>query len=68
MSKEISLNGTKKGVISVAKLDEPYGKDSATVASIGISLSGDTNTPDWKVHIPIDNLDEVIQALQELKA
>jgi hypothetical protein len=67
MSKTISLSGTKKGVISVTKIDEPYGKDSATVASIGISLAGDANNPEWKVHIPFNNLDEVIEALQDLK-
>ena len=67
MSKVIALSGTEKGVISVAKLDEPYGKDSVSVASIGISLSGNTDAPEWKVHIPLDNLDEVIEALNALK-
>ena len=67
MSKTISLSGTKNGVISVTKIDEPYGQDTASVASVGISLSGDANNPEWKVHIPLDNLDEVIEALQELK-
>jgi hypothetical protein len=67
MSKVISLSGTKKGVISVTKIVEPYGQNSATVASIGISLAGNAEEPEWKVHIPIDNLDEVIKALQELK-
>jgi hypothetical protein len=67
MSKTIALSGTKKGVISVAKLEEPYGKDSGTVASIGISLSGNIDAPEWKVHLPLDNLDEVIEALQALK-
>ena len=67
MSKTISLSGTKKGVISVTKIDEPYGADSATVASIGISLAGNADEPEWKVHIPLENLDEVIEALQALK-
>ncbi|MCK9492351.1 MAG: hypothetical protein M0Q24_09680 [Sulfurimonas sp.] len=67
MSKTIELSGTKKGVISVTKLEEPYGKDSHTVASIGISLTGKSDTPEWKVHIPLENLDEVIKALQDLK-
>ena len=67
MSKTISLSGTKKGVISVTKIDEPYGTDSATVASIGISLAGNADEPEWKVHIPLENLDEVIEALQALK-
>ena len=67
MSKTIALSGTKKGVISVAKIEEPYGKGSATVASIGISLAGDSENPEWKVHLPMDNLDEVIEALKALK-
>lgn len=67
MSKTIQLNGTKKGVISVTKIDEPYGAGSASVASIGISLVGNANEPEWKVHIPLKNLDEVIEALKELK-
>lgn len=68
MSTSIALDGTKKGVISVAKIEEPYGKDSGTVASIGISLSGDAENPEWKVHLPLANLDEVISALQGLKS
>ena len=67
MSKTIALSGTKKGVISVTKIDEPYGKDSATVASIGISLAGNAEEPEWKVHLPMDNLAEVIEALQALQ-
>ena len=67
MSKTITLSGAKKGVISVTKIDKPYGEKSASVASIGISLAGNANEPEWKVHIPLDNLDEVIQALQSLK-
>ena len=53
MSKTIALKGTKKGVISIMKLDEPYGKESGAVASIGISLSGEESEPEWKVHIPL---------------
>lgn len=67
MSKTISLSGTKNGVISVTKIDEPYGVNSASVASVGISLAGNASEPEWKVHIPLDNLDEVIEALQALK-
>ena len=67
MSKTIALSGTKNGVISVIKLENPYGEGSGTVASIGISLNGEASNPEWKVHIPLDNLDDVIKALQELK-
>jgi len=67
MSKTIALSGTKKGVISVTKIEKPYGENSGTVASIGISLAGNADAPEWKVHIPMDNLDEVIEALTALK-
>jgi len=65
--KVIPLEGTKNGVISVGKIDEPYGSESSAVASIGISLAGDASSPEWKVHIPLKNLDDVIAALQALK-
>jgi hypothetical protein len=67
MNTTIPLSGTKKGVISVTKIDEPYGPGSATVASVGISLVGDAEAPEWKVHIPLENLDAVIKALEALK-
>jgi len=67
MSKTIELSGTKKGVISITKINEPYGKGSGTVASIGISLTGESDNPEWKVHIPMKNLDEVVSTLQSLK-
>ncbi|MBN2782617.1 MAG: hypothetical protein JXQ66_05195 [Campylobacterales bacterium] len=66
MSKKIDLHGTKKGVISVTKLENPYGEGSSSVASIGISLNG-KDEPEWKVHIPLENIDEVVEALKSLK-
>ena len=63
----IALEGTKNGVISVMKIEEPYGAGSGTVASIGISLSGDAANPEWKVHIPLSNVDAVIAALQGIR-
>jgi len=67
MSTTINLSGTKKGVISVTKIDKPYGEKSEPVASIGISLAGNADAPEWKVHIPLDNLEEVIKALEAIK-
>ncbi|MDQ7045153.1 MAG: hypothetical protein Q9M32_04485 [Sulfurimonas sp.] len=67
MSTTIALSGTKKGVISVSKIDEPYGKGSHSVASIGISLVGNADEPEWKVHLPMDNLEDVIKALEAIK-
>jgi hypothetical protein len=65
--KTFKLAGTKDGTISVSNIDEPYGKDSISVVSIGISLKGDINEPDWKAHIPYENLDDLIDALNEAK-
>lgn len=65
--KEIGLDGTKKGKIFVATLEEPYGEGSETVASIGVSLAGKLEEIDWKVHIPRSNVNDVIGALQELQ-
>ncbi len=67
IEKEIALANTKKGVIAVSRIEEPYGEGSGTVASIGISLSGKSDKPEWKVHLPLENLDDVISALQALK-
>ncbi len=63
--KEIPLASSKKGVISVSHLPEAYGAGSKNVVSIGINLSGESGEPTWKAHIPYENIDEVIKALQE---
>lgn len=62
------LAETKKGIISVSHLEEPYGTGSFPVVSIGISLKGDETSPDWKAHIPYENLDQLIESLQTAKA
>lgn len=61
----IKLSSSKKGIISIAHLDQPYGENSDPVASIGVSLEGDTENPEWQVHIPYDDIDAVITALKE---
>lgn len=63
-----SLEGTKQGVITVSHLEQPYGANSEAVVSIGVSLDGDESSPDWKVHIPYAQLDDLIAALQKVKA
>ena len=65
--KTIPLSGTDKGVISISNMDKPYGEGSDSVVSIGVSIKGDESNPDWKAHIPYDNIDEVIKALKEAK-
>jgi len=62
---ELNLNGTKDGKITISTIEQPYGANSESVASIGISLKSDSSEPDWKVHIPKANIDDVISALQE---
>jgi len=63
--KSFPLANTKEGVITVSHINEPYGEDSKPVVSIGISLNGED--VDWKAHIPYENIDDVIDALQKAK-
>jgi len=63
---EMVLSGTK-GKITVTTIAQPYGPKSESVASIGISLKADATEPEWKVHIPKANIDQVIEALQNAK-
>lgn len=65
--KSFTLAGTKEGTISVSSIEEPYGKGSHSVVSIGISLKGNIDEPDWKAHIPYENLDDLIDALMEAR-
>lgn len=65
--KTFPLADTKNGVISISHIEEPYGDGSFPVVSIGISLKKNSDEPDWKAHIPYDNLDELIEALSEAK-
>ena len=64
---EMALAGTDNGKITVTTVAEPYGEGSASVASIGISLQANADEPDWKVHLPKENIDAVIAALQKAK-
>lgn len=63
--KTFDLSGTKDGKITVSVISEPYGAKSDSVVSVGIALQG--GEPDWKVHLPKENIDEVILAIQEAK-
>ncbi len=55
----------KNSFITVRTVDEPYGKGSAAVVSVGCTLKGDTDNPSWKVHIPMDLLETVALALYQ---
>ncbi len=63
----IDLAGTENGKITVTTIEEPYGAGSDPVASIGISLQANAEEPDWKVHLPKENIDAVIEALKKAK-
>lgn len=60
----ILLHGTQSGKISLANLKSPYGDGSKDVLSIAVCLK--ENEPEWKVHVPYENLDELIIALQAI--
>lgn len=62
-TKIIPLANTKKGRIILQHIDKPYGEKSNPVISIGIDLSG-SKDPEWKTHLPYENLEEVITNLQ----
>lgn len=62
---EITLHGTKKGLIIVSDITEPYGKGTNDVVSIGITLNG--KDVEWKSHIPYENLDELIEKLTQAR-
>ena len=64
---EFPLANTKEGLITVSHINNPYGENSKPVVSIGISLNGDNEKPDWKAHIPYENIDDVIAALKAAK-
>jgi hypothetical protein len=61
----IKLAHTKEGQISIAHIEEPYGDFSSPVVSVGITLEG--SDIDWKVHLPYENLDAVIKALEKAR-
>lgn len=62
----IDLASKAGGHITVATINEPYGAGSETIVSIGVSLKN--SGPDWKVHIPVSNIDALVAALQKAKA
>ncbi len=64
---EFRLSGTESGKIEVGILTEPYGTKSESVVSIGIFLNSEATEPNWKVHLPKENIDAVIAALEKAK-
>ncbi|MBX1886151.1 hypothetical protein [Campylobacter peloridis] len=64
--KTIELHGSKSGEISLCNLSNPYGIGSGDILSIGIALKKE-NGVDWKIHIPYENLKDLILALQDIE-
>ncbi|NEW60389.1 hypothetical protein GSY74_03765 [Sulfurovum sp. bin170] len=64
---KMRLDGTTDGSITISIVEQPYGAKSDAIASIGISLKADATEPEWKVHLPKANIDQIISALQEAK-
>jgi len=64
---EISLSGTKNGKISIVTIEKPYGEGSDSIVSIAIALQGNTDEPDWKIHLPKADINAVISALEKAK-
>jgi hypothetical protein len=50
--------------IVVKRIHEPYGNVGEEVVSIGCTLKGNVENPTWKVHVPIDLIDDVIMAIK----
>jgi hypothetical protein len=64
--KVIDLANTESGKIFVSTIENPYKNDGTKVASIGISLNGNQDEINWKVHIPISNISDVVDALKSI--
>jgi len=60
----IDLHGTKNGGISITKIEQPYGPKSSPVVSIGIFMDKEADKPEYKSHIPVENLEELIEELK----
>lgn len=63
--KTLKLAHTREGKISVCHIEKPYGEHSNPIVSIAVLMEG--KEEDWKVHIPYENLDALIQALNEAR-
>ncbi|MEZ4692952.1 MAG: hypothetical protein R2837_02855 [Aliarcobacter sp.] len=60
----LSLAGTKKAKISLFQnVTEPYGKDTLDIVKYWYFLNG--QDIQWKLHIPYENLEDVIAILQK---
>ena len=63
----IQYKDREKAFITIAEITEPYGEGSETVVSVGSTLKGDIENPSWKVHVPVYMIDQIIEALHDVK-
>jgi len=63
----IQYKDREKAFITIAEITEPYGEGSETVVSVGSTLKGDIDNPSWNVHVPVYMVDQIIDALNDIK-
>jgi hypothetical protein len=63
---EFNLSSTDLGKIVVSDLTNPYGEGTGSVVSIAVDLE-DNKEIDYKVHVPYEDIDNLIAALQKAK-
>lgn len=63
----IQYKDREKAFITIAEITEPYGDGSETVISVGSTLKGDIENPTWAVHVPVYMIDQIIEALHDVK-
>jgi hypothetical protein len=61
----IPYKNREKSFITLKLIKQPYGKESDPVISLGCTLKSDVENPTWKVHIPLNILNDVIIALKD---
>lgn len=64
--KAFKYTNREDSFITVTKIEEPYGPDTASVVSVGCTLKGDLDNPSWKVHIPADLAHQVAREIIHL--
>ena len=61
---KIPYKKRKNAWITVKRVDNPYGEGTESVISLGCTLKGDLENPTWKVHIPVNLIEDVVLALK----
>jgi len=61
---KIPYKKRKNAWIVVKRIDNPYGEGTESVISLGCTLKDELENPTWKVHIPVDLIEDVVSALK----